>query len=119
MQTRILSLCDGVMIRICRLLEAAAIHALTTGCERIDVESDNRFNARVAPVHPLHELRHLAHLLRRESWIERLTLSEFDFRQAPHRHPARSSLQAPQATARQTLVLAGIALIGDIGWVWA
>jgi hypothetical protein len=38
MQTRILSLCDGVMIRICRLLEAAAIHALTTGRERIDLE---------------------------------------------------------------------------------
>lgn len=38
MQTRILTLCDGVMIRICRLLEAAAIQALTTGRERIDLE---------------------------------------------------------------------------------
>jgi TniB protein len=37
-QTRILSLCDGVTIRICRLLEAAAIRAIVTGRERIDLE---------------------------------------------------------------------------------
>ena len=37
-QKRILSLSDGVMIRICRLLEAAAIEALATGRERIDLD---------------------------------------------------------------------------------
>jgi hypothetical protein len=38
MQSRILRLCDGVTIRICRLLEAAAIRAIVTGRERIDLE---------------------------------------------------------------------------------
>ena len=38
LQTRILSLCDGVTIRICRLLEAAAIRAITTGRDGIDLE---------------------------------------------------------------------------------
>jgi hypothetical protein len=37
-QKRVLSLSDGVMIRMCRLLEAAAIDALTSGRERIDLE---------------------------------------------------------------------------------
>ena len=38
LQTRILALCGGVTVRICRLLEAAAIRAITTGRERIDLE---------------------------------------------------------------------------------
>jgi hypothetical protein len=35
---QILNLCDGVTIRICRLLEAAAIRAMATGRERIDFD---------------------------------------------------------------------------------
>jgi hypothetical protein len=35
MQTRILSLCDGVTIRICRLLEAVAIRAIGTARESL------------------------------------------------------------------------------------
>jgi hypothetical protein len=38
MRSRILRLSDGVTSRICRLLEAAAIRAIVTGRERIDLE---------------------------------------------------------------------------------
>ena len=36
---RILALTDGITVRICRLIEAAAIQAIETGKERIDLHS--------------------------------------------------------------------------------
>lgn len=58
---RILSLTEGVMVRICRLLEAAAAEAIRTGEERIDLpfcagtsspspSSPSRTGAAVAPL---------------------------------------------------------------------
>jgi hypothetical protein len=35
---RILGLTEGVMVRICRLVEAAAVHAIESEQERIDLE---------------------------------------------------------------------------------
>lgn len=36
---RILGLTDGITVRICRLIETAAIQAIETGKERIDLDS--------------------------------------------------------------------------------
>ena len=38
LRSRLLSLTEGVTVRICRLLEAAAIQAIESGCERIDAD---------------------------------------------------------------------------------
>jgi hypothetical protein len=37
LRRRILGLTEGILVRICRLMEAAAIHAIKTGRERIDL----------------------------------------------------------------------------------
>ena len=39
LQKRIFSLTEGVMVRVCRLLEDAAMRGIETGRERIDTES--------------------------------------------------------------------------------
>ena len=39
MRQRILSLTDGITVRICRVLEAAAIAAISAGTERIDLST--------------------------------------------------------------------------------
>jgi hypothetical protein len=38
LRKRLLSLTEGVMVRICRLLEAAAVHAIESGRERIEID---------------------------------------------------------------------------------